>query len=892
MTGNVSFLSEFKEIDEGYVAFGGNSKGDTECVILSSGYKLPNENHVLLRVPRENNMYNVNLKNVVPLGGLTCLFAKATLDEFNLWHMRLGHINSKTMNKLVKGNLVKGLPSNIFENNHTCVACQKEKPHRASCKSKTVSSISQPLQRLHIDLVGPTFVKNINKKSYCLVVTDDSSRTPQQNGIAERKNRALIEAAKTMLADLLLPIPFWAEAVNTTFYVQNRVLVTKPHNKTPYELLLARSPSLGFMRPFGCPVTILNTLDPLRKFDGKANEGFLVGYFVNCKEFRVFNCRTRIVQETLHIIFLENKPNVAGIRPKYLFDIDTLTTSMNYQPVITGNQPNDNASIKVNLDADPKNTDDDVADDAFEVKENENDVHVFANESAKTDKKKHDEMAKRDDKGKSLVDLITGVRDLRAEFEEFSFNSTNRLNAVSELVNAAGPNPTNSTNSFNTASPYVIWKKLFIQMMKKMNKKDEREIVIKNKARLVTQGHTQEEGIDYDEVFTPIARIKAIRLFLVYASFMGFMVYQMDVKSAFLYETIKKEVYVCQPLGFEDPDYLDKVYVDDIIFGSTNKELCIAFEKLMKDKFQMSSMGELTFFLGLQVKQKEDGIFISQNKYVDEILRKFGFTYVKSASTLIETEKLLLKDPNGEDVDVHIYMLMIRSLMYLTSSRPDIMFTVCACSRFQVTPKVSHLRAVKRILRNKADLDEQSLDDLFNILKIYEAEVKGSSTSSQNIQNIASMSSNNTDSSNESVNAAPSVFAAKGSTLPNVDSLSDAVIYSFFTSQSNSPQLDNENLKQIDPDDLEEMDLKWQIAMLTMRARRFLKKTRRNLGANGTYTIGFDMSKVKCYNCHRRGHFSRECRSPRDNRNKEATRRTDPLANKVLKPIMNLIKAF
>ncbi|GKD62867.1 putative ribonuclease H-like domain-containing protein, partial [Tanacetum coccineum] len=246
--------------------------------------------------------------------------------------------------------------------------------------------------------------------------------------------------------------------------------------------------------------------------------------------------------------------------------------------------------------------------------------------------------------------------------------------------------------------------------------------------------------------------IEAIRLFLAYASFKDFVVYQMDVKSAFLYGKIEEEVYVCQPPGFEDPDFPDRVYkvekalyglhqaprawyetlstylldnefqrgkidktlfikrykgdimlvqvyMDDIIIGSTKKELCNAFEKLMHEKFQMSSMGELTFFLGLQVKQKKDGIFISQDKYVVEILKKFGFTEVKTASTPMETQKPLLKDENGEEVDVHMYRSMIGSLMYLTSSRPDIMFAVCACARYQVNPKVSHLHAVKRIFR-------------------------------------------------------------------------------------------------------------------------------------------------------------------------------------------------
>nr|GEW59092.1 hypothetical protein [Tanacetum cinerariifolium] len=216
-----------------------------------------------------------------------------------------------------------------------------------------------------------------------------------------------------------------------------------------------------------------------------------------------------------------------------------------------------------------------------------------------------------------------------------------------------------------------LCKKSFFNSRCRRNKKDERAIVVRNKARLVTQGHTQEDGINYEEVFAPLARIEAIRLFLAYASFMGFMVYQIDVKSAFLYETIEEEVYVCQPLGFEDPDHPDK----------------------------MSSIGELTFFLGLQVKQKKDRIFISQDKYVAEILRKFRLTDGKSASTPIDTEKPLLKDPNGEDVDVHTYRLMIGSLMYLTSSRPDIMFAVYTCARFQVTPKSSHLHVVKRIFR-------------------------------------------------------------------------------------------------------------------------------------------------------------------------------------------------
>ncbi|GKF75614.1 ribonuclease H-like domain-containing protein [Tanacetum coccineum] len=177
------------------------------------------------------------------------------------------------------------------------------------------------------------------------------ARTPQQNRVAERKVRTLIEAARTMLADSKVPTTFWAEAVNTACYVQNRVLVTKPHNKTPYELFLGRKLALGFMRPFGCLVTILNTIDHLDKFDCKADEGFFVGYSINSKAFRVFNSRTRIVEENMHVQFSENTPNIVGSGANWLFNIDALTKSMNYKLVIAGNQSNGNASTKACDDA-------------------------------------------------------------------------------------------------------------------------------------------------------------------------------------------------------------------------------------------------------------------------------------------------------------------------------------------------------------------------------------------------------------------------------------------------------------------------------------------------------------------------------------------------------------
>nr|GEV82212.1 uncharacterized mitochondrial protein AtMg00810-like [Tanacetum cinerariifolium] len=555
MTGNISYLSDFKEINGGYVAFGGNPKG---AKIIGKDV-----------VPRENNMYNVDLKNIVPSGDLICLFAKATLDESNIWHRRLGHINFKTMNKLVKCNLVRGLPLKAFENNHTCVACKKDKQHKASCKLKPVSSVSQPLQR---------------------------------------------------------------------------ILVTKPHNKTPYELLLGRTHSIGFMRPFGCPVTILNTLDPLGKFDRKADEGFLVGYFVSSKTFRVFNSRTRIVQETLHINFLENQPNVAGSGPTWLFDIDTLTQYMNYQPVVTGNQPNSSA--------DPQNTD--AA--GFEIKEPESAVHVFPSSCDKT--KKHDDKTKREAKGKSFVELSTGVKDLseditysddeedvgaEADFSNLEINITTNLIPTTKVHK---DHPVTQIIGDLSSAPQTRSMARMLKEQGGLTQINDVDFHTCMFACFLSQEEPKrEEDIDYEEVFAPVARIEAIR--------------------------------------FKDPDYPDKVY------------------KVVKALYGLHQAPRACF--------------------IDE----------KSASTPIDTEKPLLKDPDDEDVNVHVYRSMIGSLMYLTSSRTDIMFAVCACAHFQVTPKALHLHAVKRIfryLKGKPHLGLWYLkDSLFNLVAYSDSDYAGAS---------------------------------------------------------------------------------------------------------------------------------------------------------------------
>ncbi|GKA14961.1 putative ribonuclease H-like domain-containing protein [Tanacetum coccineum] len=654
MTGNKALLTDYQDIDGGFVAFGGSTRGgkitgigkirtnkidfedvffvkelkfnlfsvsqmcdkknsvlftETECLVLSPDFKLIDESQVLLRVPRQNNMYSFDLKNVVPSGDLTCLFAKAIIDESKLWHRRLGHVNFKII---------------------TC----------------------------------------------------------------ERKP------------------------------------LTKPHNKTPYELIIGRAPSISFMRPFGCPVTILNTLDPLGKFDGKAEEGFLVGYYVHNKAFRVFNTETRKVKENLHVNFLENKPNVARKGPNWIFDIDSLTNSMNYQPVTAGNQTNKNAHpqetngntrLKKNVDA-GQTKEENVSTQQYVVFPLWS--SISSNYKSSNDKAEDDTVD--DDACKKTKEVTEQSDAVRKEFEAqcdsqllqeniTRASSTNNFNTLSTPVNTAsasrtfipvgpssGPSfvpfggsfPIDVSNlphdplmhelkdtaeirstdifgntyddhdletlntpyadqsvgaeaDFNNMEPSTIfkikkvWTLVDLPSGKKaigtkwvyINKKDERGIVVRNKAKLVAQGYKQEEGIDYDEVFAPVARVEVIRLFLVFASFMNFLVYQMDVNG-----TIEEEVYVCQPLGFVDPEFPEKVYkvekalyglhqalrawyetlftymldnrfhrgqidktlfikrlkgdillvqvyVDDIIFGSTKKSLCDEFEQIMHNRF-------------------------------------------------------------------------------------------------------------------------------------------------------------------------------------------------------------------------------------------------------------------------------------------------------------------
>ncbi|GJW86982.1 putative ribonuclease H-like domain-containing protein [Tanacetum coccineum] len=638
MTGNKSFLTDYQEIDGGFIAFGGSPKGskitrkgkirtgkldfedvyfvkklkfnllsvsqmcdkknivlftETECLVLSPNFKLLDESQVLLKVPRHNKMYSFDLKNVVPLGGLTCLFAKATIDESNLWHRRLGNINFKTMNKLVRGKLVRGLPSKLFENDHTCVACQKGKQQKAFCKTKL-----------------------------------------------------------------------------------NRVLVTKPHNKTPYELLHGRPPSISFMRRFGCPVTILNTLDPLGKFDGKADVGFFVGYSINSKALRVFNTRTRKSSKDVVADDAGKKTNEEPANEGYANSTNRDSTVSS--SVSTVGQSFTNAD---DLPTDPLMPDlEDTADllytGIFSGAYNDEDVGAEADlNNLETTMNVSPIPITRIHKDHPKDHIIRDINS--ATQTRRMIKLSKELAMVSYIKNQKRTNhkdyqnclfacflsqiePKKVTQALTDPSwieamqdellqfrLQKVWRLVDLPKGKHAirtkwvyrNKNDERWIVVRNKARLVAQGYTQEEGINYDEVFAPVSRIETIRV-------------------PFLYGTIEEEVYVCQPPGFEDPQFLDKVYkVEKALYG---------LHQAPKAWYETLST------------------YLLENGFRRGIIDK----------------NLFIKKDKGNILLAQVSM--IGSLMYLTASMPNIMFAICACAcaMFQVTPKVSHLHAVKRIFRH------------------------------------------------------------------------------------------------------------------------------------------------------------------------------------------------
>nr|GEY39889.1 retrovirus-related Pol polyprotein from transposon TNT 1-94 [Tanacetum cinerariifolium] len=603
MTGNISYLSDYEPFDGGYVSFGqggckitGKGTIKTECIVLGRDFKLFDEANVLLRTPRQHNMYSINLNNIVPHKDFTCLVAKAYADEEGY----LPNVLKITILALL---VSKGSTKSVL---FTWTFFLKTKDETSGILRKFITKIEN-LKDLKVKIIrcdNEGEFRNKKMDDFCshkgIKREFSNARTPQQNGVAERRNKTLIEAATTILADAKLPVIFWAEAVNTACYVQNRVLVNKSHNKIPYELFNG-------------------------KFEAKGDEGTNSTNLSGTKDATsqevkkdVSSLRYIALPNWVHDALLESSSS----KPQDDYSTDVPESSKNLNPTATSTNPPADQMETLTMETL-------ILTVSLPIP-----TACFTNSQEPSKPKKNSD---------ALQDL-SWVEDMQEELLQFKIQNIWTLVDCPKKVRPI-------------RTKWVL-----------KNMKDERGIVIRNKARLVAQGHTQEEGINYDEVFAPVTRVEAIRLFLAYASFMGFTVYQMDVKSTFLYDTIDEEVYVMQPFRFQDPGYptrvykvekamyglhqaprawygtlskylltnsfqkgtidqtlfiisqrgdfiLVQVYVDDIIFGSLNPHLCREFEALMHEKIQMSAMGELNFFLGLQVLQKKDGIFLSQDKH-------------------------------------------------------------------------------------------------------------------------------------------------------------------------------------------------------------------------------------------------------------------------------------
>src|SRR4051812_7375456 len=522
--------------------------------------------------------------------------------------------------------------------------------------------------------------------------------------------------ARTMINETNMAKHLWVEEINTACYIQNRISIRPILNKTPYELWKNRNPNISYFHPFGYVCYILNTKDHLHKFDSKAQKCFLLGYSEFSKGYRVYNTKTLVVEESINIRFDDKlgneKPkqfeNFAGIdisisdheEPKGKNDAeDQVAASL--ENLRISEEPTLKRSSRLNSthskDVIIGKKDDPIRTRAF-LKNNTECQFGLVSLIEPTS-----------------VDQVLEDADWKIAMHE-KLNQFTR-NDVWDLV----PRP----KGFNIIETKWVFR----------NKLSEKGEVVRNKARLVAQGYSQQEGIDYTETFAPVARLESIRLLISFATQHNITLYQMDVKSAFLNGYIDEEVYVHQPPGFEDsksPEHVFKlkkslnglkqaprawyerlssflldngftrgqvdktlfcktskkdilicqIYVDDIIFGTSNASLGKEFAKSMQAEFEMSMMGELKYFLGIQINQTSDGTYVHQTKFVKELLKKFDLSESKEAKTPMHPTCVLGKDEVSKKVDQKLYRGMIGSLLYLTASRPDILFSVCLCARF------------------------------------------------------------------------------------------------------------------------------------------------------------------------------------------------------------------
>nr|GEY99885.1 retrovirus-related Pol polyprotein from transposon TNT 1-94 [Tanacetum cinerariifolium] len=510
------------------------------------------------------------------------------------------------------------------------------------------------------------------------------------------------QAARTMLIFSRAPLFLWDEAIATSCFTQNRSIIHLRFNKTPYELINGRKPDISFLYVFGALCYPKNDHEDIGKLGAKGDIGFFIGSKLGLQSMTsgqislgldlTYASSTITTHQPsegeLDLLFEAMYDDYIGVQPSA-----TARTVLPAQEPQDVDELNPNAMVDGNTFVNPfANSSTCATASSSSQNVDPSNMHMFYQPY------RHEFQWTKDHPLEQVIGEPSRPVLTRNQLQSDELLQFKRLD-----VWVLAPSP-------NNLSPLTL-KWLF------KNKHDEEQTVIRNKSRLVVRGYRQEEGINFEECFAMVARIEAIRIFLAYTAHKSFTVFQMDVKTAFLHGSLKEDMYVCQPEGFIDADHpshnhffkgtidptlfirrfhddilVVQVYADDIIFGSTHPRYIQLFSDLMKSRFEMSMMGEMTFFLGLQVNQSPCGIFINQFKYVLEILNKYEMESCDPVGTPMEIKDKLDLDQNGTPVDATKYHSMIGALMYLTSSRPDIVNATCLCARYQDKPTEKHLK--------------------------------------------------------------------------------------------------------------------------------------------------------------------------------------------------------
>ncbi|GJV69782.1 zinc finger, CCHC-type containing protein [Tanacetum coccineum] len=711
---------------------------------------------LLMKVERsKNRLYSIRLQIEAPI----CLLANVDNQAW-LWHARLGRLNFDDINKMTRKGLVEGIPR-INHAGQICDACLLGKHSRTPFPNQAKFRSKNPLDLVYGDLCSPISPATHSGKKLIFLLVDDCTRfmwayflttkdqafstfkefrqqiememrmklrmlrtnrggeftsneftkyckengiarqltapySPQQNGVVERRNRTVLSTMRSMMKAMKLPLTFWAKAVRHTIYILNRVPTRALIDKTPYEALYNRKPNMENLRIFGCTAYAKITIPHLKKLDDRSIPLIYLGVEEGSKACRLYDPIAKKKHVSKDVRFMETKLWDWNKDEEDTSTQDTFWTSFVVDGVDDENTTPVNTGINDNIDPDSPITPS---------------TYTYNPHSDE----EQDEAT------------ISSIENSKNRFDHVPVRGFKNLTEIYQ-----------NTQEVETETL------LFTE--------EEPRNIVKYKARLVAKGYVQEQGIDFDEVFAPVARIETIRLILALAAYHGWQVHHLDVKSAFLHGDLKEEVYVTQPEGFvqqgnsgkvykltkalyglrqaprawnvkldqtlksldfkkcnlEQAVYTKRsknstlivgVYVDDLIITGTPKKELEVFKSQMEEKFEMSDLGLLAYYLGIEVTQTGGEITIKQTGYINKILKETSMMDSNDAKIPMDPGTKLVKAEDGNSVDATYYRSLIGSLRYLLHTRPDLSYSVGLLSRFMQDPKDHHLKAVKQVIR-------------------------------------------------------------------------------------------------------------------------------------------------------------------------------------------------